>query len=214
MLSAVLRVHKQFVAIQRPVCIVAAVVLPAFLFLSCTHTISLRSDPPGATVFPIDAQGRRAAPLGNTPLSFNSTRMAKYSAVELKREGYENKIVVVPAVNAQNVELGVKLAPIDETWIRQRLQKEQSRILSTQFMELLKLQNAILQRSDDEVSVLEDSMKKDFSEISAWHSMLGNYYFLKGNKAKALVYYKRAFELDSNNAEAKNMYGSLRKLEK
>jgi hypothetical protein len=202
-----------FSALRRG-CTKVTALAQTFLFIACTHTITLRTDPPAATVFPIDAQGRRAAPLGNTPVTFSSARMAKYTAVELRREGYENKIIVVPAVNAQNVELGVKLAAIDETWIRQRMQKEQSRILSTQFLELLKLQNAILQRSDDEVTGLEETMKQNFSEISAWHSMLGNYHFLKGNKAKAVLYYKRAFELDPNNAEARTMYGNLRKLEK
>jgi tetratricopeptide (TPR) repeat protein len=174
----------------------------------------LRSDPPAATVFPVDAEGRRGAPLGNTPVTFSATRLAKYTAVEIKRDGYEAKALVIPAINADNIEMGVRLTPIDETWIRQRFQKEQARTLSSQFVELLKLQNAILQRSDNEVEMLEDAMKKDFSEISAWHSMLGNHYFLKGNKAKAQIYYKRAFELDPNNNEAKVMLRNLRKIEK
>lgn len=178
---------------------------------ACSHTVSVRSEPAGATLFPIDSKGSRGAPLGVTPASLKLDRDRDYVALEIKKDGFEATTIVVPLIEASSVTLGVKLKPIDDAWFRERFQKHQARILSTQFMELLKLQNAILQRNDAEVERLSQNMKQDFAQISAWHSMLGNFHFLKGDRNRALSFYKKAFELDPDNAEARGMLQTLQK---
>jgi tetratricopeptide (TPR) repeat protein len=191
--------------------ILKASILCLFLFATgCSHTVSVRSEPPGATLFPIDSTGNRGAPLGVTPVTLNFDTGRDYAALEVTKDGFESSRVVVPLIEASTVSLGVKLKPIDENWFRQRFQKEQSRILSSQFLALLRLQNAILQRNDAEVERLAVSMKQDFNQISAWHSMLGNFHFIKGDRNQAIGFYTKAIELDPDNTEARAMLQALK----
>lgn len=148
--------------------------------------------------------------MGVTPATLQLDRNRDYAALEISKDGFESTTLVVPLIEASSVTLGVKLKPIDDAWIRNRFQKDQARILSSQFMELLKLQNAILKRNDNEVESLVQSMKSDFSQISAWHSMIGNFYFLKGDRNRAVNFYKKAYELDPGNPEARSMLQNLR----
>ena len=175
------------------------------LLCACSHTIAVRSEPAGAGVFLVDATGKSGALLGNTPVSFQAERMGAYRAVEVRKDGFESKQLVVPLGDASQIELGVRLNEVNTAWIVEKIRKEEPLILSRMILEMLRLQGAILSRDDAEVRRLESQMTAEFDVISAWHSMLGNYYYLKGQKAEAQKRYARALKLDPQNEEAKSM---------
>ena len=162
-------------------------------------------------MFSVDTQGNRGALAGTTPLTLKPDPAQGYATYELRKNGFEATTIVVPLVEASRVEIGVRLKAIDESYFRERFQTDQSRTLSRQFLELLKLQNAILQRNDAEVERLAGNMRSNFEQISAWHSLLGNYYFLKGQRERAKSFYQKALELDPDNAEARSLLQALNK---
>lgn len=183
----------------------------SLLLTACSHTLTIRSEPAGATLFVVDAQGNRGALVGTTPLTLKPDTGQAHATYELRKNGFEATTLVVPLIEASRVEIGVRLKAIDDAYFRERFQTDQSRILSRQFIELLKLQNAILQRSDAEVERLAQSMKGNFEQVSAWHSLLGNFYFLKGQRDRAKSYYQKALELDPQNNEARTLLQALSK---
>ena len=173
--------------------------------VACSHTVLLRSEPPGASIFIVDSSGKRGALAGTTPATLTPQSTQGYVSYEVQKNGYESTTVVVPLVEAGRINLGVTLKQINDAYFQERFQKVQTRVLSTQFFELLKLQNAILDRQHKEVERLTKIMQKDFDQVSAWHSMLGNYHLLQNNRKQAVVYYQKALELDPQNTEAEGM---------
>lgn len=177
---------------------------------SCQHTFTIASEPAGATVSPLNTTGVADSPIGQTPVAIEVVSDQTHMLYEIKKMGYETVTVVVPYIDgAQAADLNIKLKEMDTAWFRERLLQDQSMILSSQFMQLLKLQNAILQGDHEDVANLTQSMKADFDMVSAWHALLGNHYFIKNDRDNALLHFTRAYELDPTNIEARAMVETL-----
>ena len=68
---------------------------------------------------------------------------------------------------------------------------------------LLTLQSAILDRDFSQVEKLTTQMKKDFEQISVWHSLLANAALIQGKTLEARQLFQKALSLDPDNWEAK-----------
>lgn len=170
---------------------------------ACAHTLKLRSEPPGASVRAELPNGRPGAQLGKTPLDLPLPKEGKSFAVVLSLDEYETKSIFIPVTDATEIEMSTTLKKIDEKWFAEKFQSSRANALSNQFAELLKLQNAIIERKFALVDQFEKAMKERFEPVSIWNSLMGNSYLLRGNKDAAKKYYQRALQLDPENTEAK-----------
>lgn len=173
------------------------------LTFACAHTLKLRSEPAGASVRTELPNGKAGAQLGKTPVDLALPKGGKSFAVIVSLDEYETRSVFVPVTDASEIEINMALKKIDEQWFAEKFQSSRSNALSAQFSELLKLQNAILERDFAQVDTLERNMKSRFETVSIWNSLMGNSYLLRGEKKLAKKYYRRALELDPENREAK-----------
>lgn len=169
----------------------------------CAHTLKLRSEPPGASVRAELPNGRPGAQLGKTPLDLPLPKDGKSFAVVLSLDEYETKSIFIPVTDASEIEMSTTLKKIDEKYFSEKFQSSRANALSNQFAELLKLQNAIIERKFALVDQFEKAMKERFESVSIWNSLMGNSYLLRGNKEAAKKYYQRALQLDPENTEAK-----------
>ena len=170
---------------------------------ACAHTLKLRSEPPGASVRAELPNGRPGAQLGKTPLDLPLPKDGKSFAVIITLDEYETKAIFIPVTDATEIEMSTTLKKIDEKYFSEKFQSSRANALSNQFAELLKLQNAIIERKFALVDQFEKAMKERFESVSIWNSLMGNSYLLRGNKEAAKKYYQRALQLDPENTEAK-----------
>jgi hypothetical protein len=172
---------------------------------SCTHTLSIESEPPAAKVFGLDTQGNRGTLLGLTPLTLQQPTQEGMFLVEVAKEGFDTKQIVAPVLSSGRQDYKITLNPLDQSFFETQYKKEKSALLSAAFGKLLLLQSSILSKRTSEVLQIEKELNDEFDQVGWFHSLMGNHHYLTGNRAEARKRFARAFELDPDNSEAASM---------
>ena len=172
---------------------------------SCAHSLGVRSDPAGASVFSMTAAGTRGPLLGQTPLEIAKPDPRGFYSLEVAKEGHISQRILAPSMSSGNLEITVKLQPVDESFFKERYRRELAGALNESFKDLLKLQSAVIAKNAREVELLEKSLQGTLSDVSLFHSLLGYYQFMKGDRAEARKRYEKALSLDPSNQEAQAM---------
>lgn len=178
--------------------------------ISCVHKVNIVSSPSKADVYLTDIDKKKEVLIGTTPLKFNIPTSVKTVTLNIRKEGYLSKQLVFPLQNSENVKASVTMETVDEKWINQRMKGHISNMINAKFKKYLELQSAVLSKNTAKVIKLRKEMDEDFKDISLYHSLLGNYYYLIGDKVKARKKYEKAKMLDPHNEEAIKMLIELK----
>lgn len=186
----------------------------AFLVLtflaSCSHVVVVKSEPPGARVRLVNANGKLGPSLGVTPLDLTSLPSADAVLIEIDKEAHLPKQVVVPKVTGSRLTINTKLQPLSKEYLAERSRLDFASSLNANLFEIFKLQSLILDKNTEEVLKMEKSMRDQWEGISLYQSLLGNFYYLTGDYKAAKTRYEKALSLDPRNDEARNMLSNLR----
>jgi hypothetical protein len=178
---------------------------------SCVHRVIVKTDPPGARVRILGESGKAGSTLGTTPLDIKSLPGDDVAIVELEKDGHLPKMLVIPKVKNATITATVKLQPLTREFLVEKNRREFAAAMNANFAQLLKLQSLVLARNKTEVEKLDTQMRGDFDDVSLFHSLMGNYYFLQSDFKKARGRYQKALALDPYNEEARSMLADMRK---
>jgi tetratricopeptide (TPR) repeat protein len=182
----------------------------AVILMGCTHSISIKTEPPGASVRLIDAAGNATATLGTTPLETTSPPDTDALLLEIERTGHLPKLVVVPRVSGAVTSVTTRLQPLTREFLASKNRRDFAASLNANLAQLLRLQTLILGKKKAEVAELESQMREQWNEVSLFHSLMGNHHYLQGENKQARERYERALSLDPDNSEARSMLASIR----
>jgi tetratricopeptide (TPR) repeat protein len=180
------------------------------VFAGCSHVVVVKSEPPGARVRIVNANGKLGPSLGVTPLDLNSLPSDDAVLIEIDKDAHLPKQVVIPKVTGSRLTINTKLQPLSKEYLAERSRLDFASSLNANLFEIFKLQSLILEKNADEVLKMEKSMRDQWEGISLYQSLLGNFYYLTGDYKTAKTKYEKALSLDPRNDEARNMLSNLR----
>jgi tetratricopeptide (TPR) repeat protein len=171
--------------------------------------IQVLSSPPQAEVF-VGKDGKAPEKLGETPLRLSTEELfsgaSEYVHIEIRKDGYNPEGIVVPqAAFGMNVELSVKLKDDMSS-----LQVNGQAALQKVARGIASAQMQISQRNYDRAETTLNSLLAEFPQISIFHDLLGNVYYLKKDLKRALTSYEEALRLDPENTETERLVRRLR----
>ena len=185
--------------------LVSVTILP-----SCAHQILIKSEPQGARVSLVSENNKPGTPLGTTPLILKSLPGDDSALLEFEKEGFLLRQVVVPKVPGANISFSTRLQPLTREFLAGKNRRDFAAALNANLAQILKLQSFILGRKKDEVAKLEVIMRQEWDDVSLFHSLMGNHFYLQANFPDARKHYEKALVLDPNNDEARTMLAGLR----
>lgn len=178
--------------------------------IGCAHEVRIETDPPGARVRIVSENGKSVTPLGSTPASVDSLKAGKLYLLELEKEGFMPQYILVNVLQGAKIKVAIKLQQLSKEFIAQKSKKDFAGSLNLNLQQIFKLQSLILSKNIEEVKKLSTAMREEWGEVSIFHSLMGNHYYLIGNFQEAIRSYKQALLLDPENMEAKSMLLNLR----
>lgn len=173
--------------------------------ISCAHRVLIKTEPSGARVRIIAKNGRPAAPLGATPLDLKALPESDITLLEVEKEGHLPKLLVIPKMEGAVLTITTRLQPLSREFLAEKNRRDFAASLNTNLAQVFKLQALILSRKSDAVAKLEAQMREQWDDVSLFHSLMGNSFYLQGNFKEARKRYEKALALDPNNEEARTM---------
>lgn len=183
--------------------------MSVWISVSCAHRISVVSAPPGADVYVLSENGTRGKALGQTPMTIRDSSKTLVG-LEVTKPGYTPNFVFLP-MSGQSTDLRVKvnLVATNKDWFKNALVDTQAQVLNEALLDILELQSLVVAGKDLEVEAYLKKIGNRYKRISAFHSLLGNYHYLKKRFDEAKDSYADAVDLDPGNIEAKTMLDFL-----
>jgi hypothetical protein len=175
---------------------------------SCQHSVEIVSEPSGSSVFDYQL-GKRGALLGLTPLVLSNRFQNGMVALEVSKDGFEPKFIFAGENSGARLKLNATLKKVDSEFFLNKFAKDLGGVLNAKFSKLIDLQNEINQKNHTKVLELEKKMTPEFETVSLFFSMIGNYYYLAGDKKNSRDRHLKALELDPQNAEAREVLRML-----
>lgn len=177
--------------------------LPIFLIIlgACsTSKITLVTSPSGAEITskPIGSGAQKK--LGNTPLTISTNELSESTGgtgplrIQLKKEGYIDRDILLPEMGAQDLRIQIDLAP--------RSILEDPIFLNRNIEKLFTAQALIQRKKLAEAKKLLEEVQKSIPQLSASYEMTGGINFLSGDRNQALYNLKKALELNPDSLEA------------
>lgn len=182
----------------------------AILLASCAHQILIKTEPQGARVTLISETNKPGTPLGTTPLILKSLPGDDSALLEFEKEGFLPRQVLVPKVPGASISLSTRLQPLTREFLAEKNRRDFASSLNDNLSQILKLQALILARKKDEVTKLSATMRQEWDDVSLFHSLMGNHFYLQANFPEARKHYEKALTLDPKNDEARAMLAGLR----
>lgn len=172
---------------------------------SCAHRISVDSVPPDAKVYSIDSSGARKELLGKTPLSIDGVKGSGLYGIEVEQPGYMPHKLVFPLAYASDVRVRIDLQKLSDDFVRNLPPALFRTGVDRALEELLYLQSSLYTKSDDEIARMLMDYDKRYSEVSAYHFLVGTFNLYKSRYSEASRAFSKAIELDPKNEDARKM---------
>lgn len=182
-----------------------------FTFVACSSSgkLSVKSNPSDATVKVYEQNGD-IKEIGRTPLSINFDEVFSRSKnikliIEKQNFASEKIILTKPAIQT-NYDISLSLIRDESSSSQQETQKKYQ-IIATRIAEAYeKIQQKNLRAAE---SILARFLE-EFPNISVGYDLLGNVYYIMGDKDAALSQYLKADEINPNNFERKRIIDRLK----
>lgn len=188
-------------------CILLSAVLP----MACAHRYRIESEPSGAQVYVIDERGQDGELLGETPLELTAAQLESRGVLGLSKQGFVSQHVAVPVAAGFSVELFVPLERLSDQWVKGLLQGPvHAGVLNESLREIFILQGHVLRKRLPEAETLIEQMRGRYDHVSLFHSLIGNFNYIRENFSEAELSYTKALELDPKNDEARKMLSLLK----
>lgn len=198
-------------------------ILPVLLAGACAHKLSFQSNPSGADVWLVDADGPGRVTLGKTPIVGKTIPYSQMVLIEVEKDGFLSKQVAIAALPGGNYNIVTNLLPITPAYLSEKSRQEFAAALTRNLEEMKKLQSAVSARipeilalkdlvaSGDKTAVLKQEalMKDAWGGISSFHILMGDFFSAEGNTTKARLRYKLALKLDPKNPDIQRRLQSL-----
>lgn len=170
-----------------------------------TSGLQVQSEPSGADVYFKSSEGTLTK-IGTTPLSLDESRLPhsrKAFQITLSKEGYLSEHFVIPAARMpQETQISVSLKEnLTNKNSESKLDHVASNVASIQQL----IRNRDLDRAEQTLLL----MVTQYPDVSTFHELLGNVFYLKKDLSQALTSYRRASALNPKSIETKNMIQRL-----
>ena len=141
------------------------------VFQGCAHRITLKTQPPGATVSALSEDGKVAPLSGTTPLNLDDQGGNEVRVYEFRKEGFlPLQVFVAPPVGAQT-DVSLTLQPLSRAYLAETARKDFPRSLNDNLGKIFKLQTLVLAKDKEGVAKMEASMRAEWNEVSLFHSL-------------------------------------------
>lgn len=189
------------------------IVLTAVVFIQSTSSIAdelkIATEPPEAELYIRDFGGKIKQKLGKAPYAGNIQEITSSYAgsslfmLTVEKEGYLTQSIALSDLLKSDIAMTINLEPI------QNFDKYKS--LDNVVSELFEAQKLVRsQQYDSAIEILKKAEEKE-KNLSIIPEMIGAAFFLKKENKTALSYYKKAFRLNPENADAFKMKAYLEK---
>ena len=186
-------------------------ILVVSLLSACaSSTLNVESQPEGADVF-VKFKDSNVRKIGTTPLNISESQLPhgddSYEITVSKDKFEKEKIVVTPSKFSRNIKVNVKMNTAQETV---------PSITNKDLNELIRMtafaQNALKSKDYDLAEKTLNSAIVKYPNIPTIYTLLGNSFYLRKDLDRALVHYKKSFELDPQNIETENIIKKIETL--
>jgi tetratricopeptide (TPR) repeat protein len=182
----------------------------ALSFYSCGSgsTIKIASEPAGATIFVKSLGSKDGEKIGVTPFEIKDDQLAKKKlkdgplVVELEKQGYANKTVILSEVEAVDIDVSVPLQAVD-----QLKEANQYDDISSKLFEVQRLTRT---KNYSEALKLVKSVQKLNPEISVPYELEGGILYLQKNLKESYNAFDLAYSKNSSNTFALRMKKIIR----
>ncbi len=183
-------------------------------FLGCASPSYRISSSPGDVDVEITYANGSKRSLGKTPVAVPAADVnpnKESLSFVLKKEGYETQSVLVPASNiSKDIALNLVLNPSSSLAAGKKIDETMNEIASS----VADLQNDIQKKNFPVAEQKLSRLIASYSTVSAFHSLLGNVYYLQRRFDAALLQYKRALALNPGSGELSKIVQKLEDMQK
>jgi tetratricopeptide (TPR) repeat protein len=172
--------------------------------------LTVESDPPGADIFVV-ASGGVKQKLGVTPMiltpSLQPTVFAPDAQIQISKSSYRSEsFLIPPQAGGAVVRIQAKLS--DD--LMSKTCENSANSLTEATDAIAQIQRTIYKKNYPEAErALMNAISK-YPSVPAFHSLLGNVYYLQRNLDKALEAYQRSNALQPQNGETSRMIEKIR----
>jgi hypothetical protein len=199
---------------QTVVCVAALASMSCSLLPKKGEVVKINSNP-SAEVILGDGSHDLGNSIGRTPLEVNFSEVAKGELVYLKlvSDKYEDYQLILPSTWKQgevNIKLNRKenILPSD---VEDKMVEKMKNLNTSQILGVLQVQKQLQQGDFGKASSEIVNLKRLRAPSAIVNLLDGNLSYLKGNKRKALGFYKRSFIQYNKNYEVKALIERLEK---
>ncbi len=189
-------------------------IAPLILFtVGCaTGRVQVSSSPAEAEVF-VSKDGRAPEKLGSTPLNLTHEQVfagaQDYIQVEVKKEGFLPESVLVPhSLFGTYLDVSLRLTPAAAD--AKTLASDNVATIQRVVQGVARAQALTAQKNYERAEAILQSLVVEFPQVSVFHDLLGNIYFLQKDMRRALNSYEESLRLDPNNLETERLVRRLR----
>ncbi len=189
-------------------CLVIFTLLILYTQLWAQSKITIKSQPPGADIY-IASNEAKPVRLGNTPFEadlneiVNSYVKANSFVLELRKSGHNPYRLIVAKTTEADLELTANLE-LDEAISNI---KDHDLLMN----ELFNVQKLVRGRNFTDALKQLDALEKKHPQLSIIPEMKATTYYMNRDIENALSYYRKAFSLNPENADAYRMKTYLEK---
>jgi tetratricopeptide (TPR) repeat protein len=189
----------------------AIFVLSIVLLTRCANnsTISVSSDPSGATISVVDQNGN-STDLGATPRVLLMDQVFKggeqFKELIVSKDKYMTERVVIPRTdNTKKYKFSWKLFKVEQL-SEKFLSKDQDKLASS----IASAYSFISQKDYLRAESILNQALNDFSGVSVLYDLMGNLQYIKKDYKKAYKFYKKSAEYNPTNIETNKMVEKLK----
>ncbi len=183
-----------------------------FLSSCASNTLLIESDPIGADIIIVTA-GNVKQKLGQTPMNITTTQLpilfSSESQIQVTKDGYRSESFLLPPQSAGTI--GRIQAKLTEDTVSKTCQDSSNAIVDTTDA-VAQVQRLIYKKNYFEAERALSGYTVKYSTIPAFHSLLGNVFYLEKNLEKALESYTRAAALQPQNQETARMIQKIKEI--
>lgn len=181
------------------------------LIYSCSSgTIKIKTTPENANIYLIDDNGMKSD-IGKTPLTLqdnNVFKNSKYAEILIEKENHRSHDLIL-SKSYLGGDINVNITLDKEI---NNIAKEDQQIKEKLATDLAKINRLIYSKQYIEAENLLISFTNEYPDVSVGYDYFGNLMYLKKDYAKALNYYNKTHNINSQSIERKKMIEKIQSL--
>lgn len=174
--------------------------------------LRVESNPEGADVFAGRAESTPIK-IGKTPITITRESapdlFSEGCQIGLSKDGFASESLFVPKTTLSNGTARWTVTLKQQAVTSQPENKDQAQAINAVAQGIAEAQQKIFSKNYSEAQRILEMLAANYSNVALVHDLLGNVFYIQKNTSRALVAYRRSYELNPNSPETMRMIEKL-----